>query len=597
MGIEHKAEIEIDVKGAERAAAAARGSLLPWTELAQRAKDKFKELRGEVASAVGSVVSDLGRVVTAGSAISFAGAVQGVQSFEKATAQLATASGRDLDLLRKRYEELGTQLGEMPQDVANFVHSTGRQIYNFEEPEKNLRAFSKLAKETGRSVGDMGGLQVAFKRLGIDDADKGLRQLRANAESLKTVGGVAALADQFAALSGTLSKTSNNASQLQALVGVLGKGLKPGQAQEVQQGIVGGLVSQAAQYEAHFHRQGILKPGDHVIDPKTGQVDVVKLAQLRQQELVRRFGRDKAMRVASVQFGSSQAGAAFLNADFGKVGGLTGQEADTDALEKYNNTDAGKRALNDAKRAAGMRDLVGSGSLLGGLRQRYDDLTAGHPIVGKGVELTAAVLGHVGGGYLRKWIAGEVIKRGGAEGLKRGGLELLKRGAPRLAAIGEGLVGAPLALAGVAAFQAKAMLNLKVDRAEYQREAEGGGYGVYGAGVGGSSAGRARALVRAAMRSGGTEEGFIRQVGAPLLAQAGYDPKGAPLPAEQAAGADPVLKTLFEQLRGGSSELKGLGKEIGREVAEALKGSPLQITVNDNTLAGVAVEHQPGGEQ
>jgi len=248
------------------------------------------------------VMSDLGRVVTVSSSISFAGAVQGVQSFEQAASKVAIATNRRFEETRDKLNQLALDLRTSPEQVANYINTVGKSTYDFSFAERNLAAFNKFAKETGRELTETTGISSAFKNLGIEDADKALRQLRGTAESLKTVGGPAALADQFASLSGQFAKASNNATQLMAVTATIGKGLSPAQAQEAQQAVVGSFVGSSRMYEAHFRAAGMLKKGESLFDA-SGRFDVVKAMQLRQAELRRMNPRTAAV-IAGGEFGS-----------------------------------------------------------------------------------------------------------------------------------------------------------------------------------------------------------------------------------------------------------------------------------------------------
>lgn len=569
---EKKAEVELSVNGAERAAAAARTAFKPFTEGAQQAKSAVKDFRQEVGSAVGGVVQDLGRVVTVGASISFAGAVQGVQTFEAAASKLAVATGRSFEQTKAQINELSTRLGQSPEQIASYVSNVGRATYDFSGAQRNLEAFNKFAKETGRELTDTGGLSVAFKRMGIEDADKGLRQLRATADSLKTQGGVGALADQVTALSGHFSKASNSASQLVALTATLGKGLAPAQAQEVQQSIIGGLESQAGAYQAHFRRTGLLGRGESLIDPSTGKVDVVRLGQLRQQELIHRFGREKAMRIAGTQFGSMQAGAAFLGADFGSMGGLTGQESDTDAADKFADTPEGRRARAKAARDVQMQGLVGSGSFLGGLNQQFLEFSSSHPIAGHAAEMVGIpALLKGGGGLLKNLISGS----GG--GGRIAGL------APRIAsffgsgaALPTGVLGASVLATGETLMELGAASKARqgfLNRAIGADEAEGI---------------RARVAGAEAAAPGERSEG-VNAAAARERARLAFRAAGAAGGDAQGAG----LAAFLEARRLGSSREEA--ESFARAAADAF--GKTQIVVRDATLAGISVEHQPGGEQ
>lgn len=376
MAVDKKAGVEIIVAGAAEAAAAIRRVATSWANDARSAEADFKKLGSAVTDAFAAVGREAKAVATFGTQISFSGAVGQVQSLEAATSKLAIASGRNFGDMRREIGALSEKIGASPDQIANYIATVGKQTYDFESPKKNLEAFNKFARETGRDLGETSGLAVAFKKMGVDDAERTLRQIRGTAESLKTTGGPAALADQVAALGGQFGKASNDAKQLIQITASLGKGLPAAQAQEVQQAVIGGLEGNAAAYQAHFRRTGLLKEGEHIIDPTTGKIDVAKLGQMRQAELIRRFGREKAMRIASAQFGSPLAGAAFMRANFQ---GFTGQESDTDAADKWAQTPGGSKAAADAMLQRTMAEDVGHGSFLGAERERIQKNAAKHP--------------------------------------------------------------------------------------------------------------------------------------------------------------------------------------------------------------------------
>ena len=419
MTLDARGSVEIDVKGAERAAAAARSALQPWGDQAQRVMGAFKSLGGAVGQISGQMLQDLGRVATVGSSFSMAGAIQGVRGFEASVSDMAVATGRDFESIKNQINALSTTLGQKPEQIAGFISNVGRATYDFSGPQKNLEAFSKFAKETGREVGSTSGLAQAFKRLGADDADKQLQQLRATAQSLGTVGGVAALADQVTALSGALSRASNGAGQLGNILGQLGKGTRgPAEAAEVQSAVVQRFMGNQRQYEQHFKWSGALKKGESLFD-KNGRFDVQKAMRLRQAEL-RKI--DKTGMIAAGEFGNMVASRQFMNADLSGNGPAEG--FDTDALKQYKATPGGKRQGWDALKDVRLQDWFGAGTALGGLADKFQEFSAENPMTGKAAELgTEGVLGYLGGKML--WKGGKAVAKGATKAAPGLGLRAL----------------------------------------------------------------------------------------------------------------------------------------------------------------------------
>lgn len=584
MALEKQAVVEIGTKGAEQSAAAARSALQPWGEYADKAKAKFSDFRREVGSAIGNVVSDLGRVATVGASISFAGAVQGVQSFEKATAQLATAARRDVELVRKEYEALGTKLGEKPETLANYVSNVGRVTYDFEAARGGVEAFKKAATDWNRPLEAMGGLQVAFQKLGIKDAEKGLAQIRANAEALGTTGGPAALADQVERLASVWDRVKGGAGGGIGIAAELGKGLSPAQAQQVQQQVLGEFTGDTVGWERFLRRQGELGRNERVTDER-GQIKNLPEYMGKLQRAWRKTAKspEEAEWLAQLQFGTI-GGSAFMDMNADNLATLARQQKQTDALKRYSATDAGRRDIAGAKQDASMRDVVGSNSMMGGLNLLFREFAADHPILGKLGELGGAAGASFIGSGLTKLIAGGaigakaamMIKAGAAAAPAVSGASATASGAaPGAAMVGGGGLGAffaPLATqllygsawAGEAAELGRRRPQLAGEMAaQFQTEREG----------------RVQAIVRAAERSGGTAEGFKKQLGAPLMAQIANDPR---------------LQAVAQGMVSGQVDLSALGAALAPALKAALAESPLKVHVEitDSTTMGVEAAQQ-----
>ena len=591
MGSDNKAEVEIDVKGADRAAAAARTAFQPFSDYAAKAQGAFKSLRGEAASALGGVVSDLGRVITVGSSISFAGAVQGVQSLEAATSQLSVAMKRDWKGVQDEVNKLAKDLGTAPEQVANYVNNVGRKTYDFSYAEKSLATFSKFAKETGRELNDTGGLASAFKTMGIEDADKALRQLRANAENLKTVGGVAALSDQVAGLAGSFAKASGGASQMIALTASIAKtakdkGLGAAQTSEIQRGIFGSLESNAQLAEVHLRRSGLLKKDQHIIDPATGKVDFALEAQLLQKDF-QRYTPEQRLRRSRAWFGNNQQLAAtFFAGDYSNktLGELAAQGADTDAAARLGATPGGKRGLWDAVRDVNLQKIVGADTTLGQISDKFRAFSAENPIAGKAGEYGTAA----GAGFFARSLVPRLFGLGGssagsgAAAAAEGGGGFAGTVGSTLAAGGAGAGaiagGAALAWAapfltllgvGSAAKQGFSSPELTAEGADARRGAA------------------AAAIAEAARHRSAGVHGAMVSERARIAAERGLGVGGD--------GLSKALGAFMEARKLGAS--KEEAEAIAKAVRDAVQGVALNITVVNATGGPISVEPQPGGFQ
>lgn len=578
--LQGRAGVEIDVKGAERAAAAARSALSPWGEYADKAKTKFGEFRREVGTSIGGVVSDLGRVITVGSSISFAGAVQGVQSFEKATAQLAVSTGRDAAFIRGEFESIGEKMGMKPEAVASYVTGVGRITYSFGDAQKNLAAFKNAATDWNRPLESMAGLQVAINKLGFKDAEKALAQIRANAESLKTTGGPAALADQVERLAGVWDKVRGGGGKgAIALTGEIGKNLSPAQAQAAQQQILGEFTGDTVGWERFLRRTGQLGKNERVTDDQ-GQIKNLPdyIARIQKGYLNTSGGSKEQMQwLAGLHFGNTITGAAFANMDPEALARLANEQKSSDAQKRMNATDAGRRDIADAKMDKNMRGTVGSDSFLGGLNMMFKEFAGDHPLAAKGGELgVAGVAGWLGRSLIPRLIGGAAAGGSGVGGAAAGGgtsmlgalgNALFGTGASGFGAAGAG--GAGIAASLLALGSATAPLNRNMRQIE----------GEQAAAFQTQREGRIAAIVRAAERSGGTAEGYARELGKPLLAQIAHDPS---------------LQVAASGLAEGRVDLSQLGGGLAAAFKDALDKSPLKVHVEivDSTAAGVEVAQQ-----
>jgi len=99
---------------------------------------------GAVSESVHGIVSDLGHVVTAAGAISFASAIVQVHALEESVARIGVGAHRSIDSVQAGVNELARDIGELPQEVAAWTSSVGRLTHSFEgaaQAAKGMREY------------------------------------------------------------------------------------------------------------------------------------------------------------------------------------------------------------------------------------------------------------------------------------------------------------------------------------------------------------------------------------------------------------------------------------------------------------------------
>ena len=284
-----------------------------------------------------------------------------------------------------------------------------------------------------------------------------LGRVRDMAESVGTIGGPQALKDSLAALgpvlAGVSTTTDESRAKLEALVAVLGKGLKPQQAQAVAGAALSAVRSRAMDIERVTGRR-VLDDRGNLLDPGKALADLKRLAD-------KRFGsNEEAKRRALMADFGQDLGLAIMRTDFGAVDKLASSSKDKGKTSAeaatFRDSKEGKRIASTlakdqvqrsvAEKALGIHDTL------------VDNLGAGGAL---GVEL--------GAGHLIKPVlagAGKVVA-GAGNALASGGGTV---GAAGLA--GVGLMSG--AFVGAAAMQGKVLTEIGEDRdvmgARYRNE-------------------------------------------------------------------------------------------------------------------------------
>ena len=178
--------------------------------------------------------------------------------------------------------------------------------------------FSEVALAVGRDLGDELPLAAALRDMGVtaERLPAELGRIRDMAEQVATVGGHVALKDQLAALqpllSGVATESDAARSRLEALVAVLGKGLKPEQAKQVGAAALQQIRARALDIERATGRRVIDDQGQ-LVDPTRSLADLKRLAD-------KRFGNNQAAkRRALISDFGQDLGLAIMRTDFNEV--------------------------------------------------------------------------------------------------------------------------------------------------------------------------------------------------------------------------------------------------------------------------------------
>jgi len=431
-----RAEVEIKLSGTDSALSEVRKLDSQLSSLGSGAASTFR-LAG------GALLEVAGGALKAGAAlqgISLVAAIEESKRLDLATARLGQTAGVAGSRLQATFDaaEKKTLTSSLAQ--ADFARQLARSTYDGGFAADSVSPLADEAIALGRDLGDELPLGVALHNLGVDakDLPAELGRIRSIAESLKTVGGPAALKDTLAALGPQLDQVATasdeSRARLEALVGLLGKGLKPQQAQAVASQALGLVQSRGLDLERLTGRQ-IFDEKGQMMDPAQALADYQKIVR-------RKWGSNTAgMRRALVDKLGPALGSLMASTDFSEVAEISklqGTGATEAEAEKFRKSKEGQRQAAELEKQQALRG-------------------AGKPFLGIG-DWMLENLG-VGGSMLAS-VAGE-------KALEAGGGALLAKGGGAGAA-GLGLSLGSLGLAGLSAgslaFQLKALSEIGEDR-------------------------------------------------------------------------------------------------------------------------------------
>lgn len=311
-----------------------------------------------VGSALGSVVSDGLRAAGVLQSINFANAVEDAKRLDLTTAKLGQSAGVAGTVLKQNLDAAEAKTLSSSLAMADFARTIGRVTYDSKFAVDSVSALGDEALAAGRDLSEEIGIATTLHDIGVQAQGVGaeLGRISDIAKNLGTTGGPQALKDSITALGpllqGVATDTDQARARVEALVGVLGKKLKPQQATQVSAQALSFIRSHAAEIEYSTGRQ--------VFDEK-GQInDPTAILAAVKAYVDRKFGSNAAgkRRALQLQAGPELA-AAILRTNFGEVDQVAAEAQDTGATtaaaETFRQSKEGKRIESQLAKDRGLR--------------------------------------------------------------------------------------------------------------------------------------------------------------------------------------------------------------------------------------------------
>jgi len=430
------AEVVIKAKGADEAAAEIRKLKGSFKEVGEAAKESGgvgKQAWEGIKGAVSGVLSDMGRVLTVANTISFAHARESAVSFEAATTRMGIATGQTYDALKGKIYDVSKATGELPDKIGGWQKAIGQATYNMGGALDSFEGFREFGLTIGRLPEEIAPFAKAMMWASgsADKAKSSTAELRAQAEKFGTIGGVAALADQYAKIGDMQGRILGGAGAMSGALAALGKGLDPRMAEGVQGTLLGSLAGDPQGWsraiKTHMGDGAVKQTFDEY-----GRVRDPRQALITLREVYRKRYGQRARYMAGQEFGPAAAQSLF-SADLDSTFGVAPADAKPSG---FGSTAAGKREQATAAGARAMQGALDSQGTAGGLLDTYQNFAKSNPLLAKFLEPMAfGVLTKVGPGLLG--------------GLLRGGTSLAAGVGGGSALTGAGILGGAALAGGV----------------------------------------------------------------------------------------------------------------------------------------------------
>lgn len=368
-----RAEIEASLTGGQQVRTEANAIAGSFQKAATSIQNGLGAGLRTVGGALSSVVQ--GGLQAAGviQSINFAGAVEQAKQLDAVTARLGQSAGIAGTQLKASFDAAESSTLTSAVSLAEMAKSLGRVTYDGKFAAESLQALGDDALAMGREIGDELPIATALHGMGVQAKDVGaeLGRLTDIADRLKLAGGPAALKDQIAALGPALAGVAADSDQararLEALVGVMSRGLKPERAREVSAGVLSAIKSRALEFERITGRR-VLDDNNQVIDPTAILKDL-------KANVDKRFGKGDSAAKRRALLAQGDLGVALLRTNFDEVDRVAAAAHDTGATAKaaeaFRQSTEGKRLETQLTKDRGLRQ---AGEVALGLHDQLVDL-------------------------------------------------------------------------------------------------------------------------------------------------------------------------------------------------------------------------------
>lgn len=309
--------------------------------------DKIPQSLKTIGSAYATMAGEGLRAAGVLQTISLASGVEETKRLDLATAKLGQSANISGSALKNNFNAIEKKTLTSSVAMAEFSRSLGRATYDGKFAADSVAALGEEALAVGRDLGDELPIAVALRGLGVEakSLPAELGRIRDMAEQVSTIGGPIALKDTLAALGPELARVSAQTpearAKLEALVAVLGKGLKPEQAKAVGAAALSTIRGRALDIERVTGKR-VLDDNNELIDPTETLKDLKRLAD-------RKYGKKntEAKRRALMTEFQADLGLAIYRTDFGEVDKVAASAQDkskTEAeAERFRQSKEGKR--------------------------------------------------------------------------------------------------------------------------------------------------------------------------------------------------------------------------------------------------------------
>lgn len=404
MAVNETASVTANLKGGDQVARDAGKIKKAFKEIGSEAKQAAEKGVRALGSSIGSTLSDSLRVANILQTIDLSSGIASAKKFTDETSKLARQSGESFGTVSGKLSALESRTLTSADAVGVFARALGRSIYDAKSATAAVTGLGDFAQATGRDLEE--GLDIGAtlrSSLGVvGDVSSELERLRSIGESVSTKGGYTALVDTLAAIKPQLDQVAVGSdkarAELEALVAVTTKGLKPQQAQQVAGGLLSTIKARALDIE-RLTGNRVLDENGNVANPLQALKDLKALG-------AKKFGGNKeAQRRAYIAEFGPDLGTAILRADTGEIertAQVGGQKKIAAEAEAYRNSPEGKRKQleierNKALRSAGESILGFESTLIDsiGVPATIATNLFGLPLLAKGAGALATGAGKV----------------------------------------------------------------------------------------------------------------------------------------------------------------------------------------------------------